>query len=105
MLRAEEPEEIREGLEDGIEVIGGKIIEVHPELRSCFNSSTSVSTYALDGFNDISDDGESVRPTGTSQISNAYALWSWSASNVNLLNCLYYYVLHLLTCFLLQYYI
>lgn len=49
----EQGEEIREGLEDGVEVIGGKIIEVHPQLRS---RVMDLVAYALYGLKYVSDD-------------------------------------------------
>lgn len=57
----EVPVQIGQGAEDGVEIVGGKIVEVDPKLGL---SLTAESTRSLHHIHDLFDVGESIGPRG-----------------------------------------
>lgn len=62
--------EVRQGLKDGVEVVGGEIVKVHPELRLRQEKVAAGFPHGFDYFFNV---GQGVGPRGTSQVGYAQA--------------------------------
>lgn len=88
---------LRQSFEDWIEIVSWKIVKVDSEFSRVVRDFV---TCWLNCLEDVFDDWESVWSRRTTQISNAYTLWS--CFNVKILNCFYQNVFHLIWYFFLS---